>query len=202
MPVITGPGQQVPFQEQLYPTKQGMGNKIPSGYKLGRLQQFTPEQMELFQGMFGQLGPESYLGKLAAGDEGTFNQMEAPALRQFQGVLGGIGSKFSGMGMGARRSSGFQQATTAAGSNFAQELQANRTNMQRQAMQDLMNYSQQLLGQRPYENLLVQKEQKPNAMSGAVSGAASGAGVGSMFGPWGALAGGVIGGAAGYFGSK
>lgn len=156
MAVITGPGQQGPMMSGSGNT----GNKVPSGYKAAQLQNFTPEMMELFQQMIDQLGPDSFLSKLAGGDEETFQQMEAPALRQFNEILGGIGSRFSGMGMGARKSSGFQNATTAAGSNFAQDIQANRLNLQRQATGDLMNYSNQLLSQKPYEQSLVKKEHK------------------------------------------
>jgi len=58
-----------------------MANNIPSGYELGKIQQFTPEQMNLFKTMFGNVGPDSYLGKLAGGDQATFDQMEKPALR-------------------------------------------------------------------------------------------------------------------------
>ena len=86
----------------------GGGNKIPKGYEQGTLQQFTPEQMNLFKSMFGQVGPDSFLGKLAGGDQSMFEQMEAPAMRQFQGLQGQLASRFSGMGMGSRRGSGFQ----------------------------------------------------------------------------------------------
>jgi|SRR5215510_9122806 len=195
MAVITGPGQQQPLSGA------GIsGTKRPHGYQIGQMQNFTPEQMQMFSQLFGFLGPDSFLGKLAAGDQSAFAEMEAPALRQFNEVLGGIGSKFSGMGSGARRSSGFQNATTAAGSNFAQELQANRLGLQRQATGDLMNYANQLLGQRPYEQYLIEKDRKKSGnYGGAASGALSGATSGSAFGPWGAAAGGLLGAAGGYF---
>lgn len=150
-----------------------MKEKIPSGYKKGSLQQFTPEQMQLFQQMFGQVGPESFLSKLAGGDQSTFDEMEAPALRQFAGLQGNLASRFSGMGgLGARKSSGFQNTMNSASSNFAQELQSQRQGLQRQALMDLMGISNSLLGQRPFENSLVQKQQKPNflGMLGNVGG--------------------------------
>ena len=174
-------------------------NKLPSGYKLGRIQQFTPEQMKVLEQFQGYLGPESFLGKLAGGDEKQFQQMEAPALKQFNELIGGIGSRFSGMGMGARKSSGFQQATTSAASNFAEQLQSNRMNLQKQALEDIMNYSNIFLSQKPFEQQLIEKQQQTGGWGSAAKGAASGAGMGAAFGPWGALAGGVIGGAAGYF---
>jgi len=134
------------------------GNKVPKGYQTGQIQQFTPEQMQLFQQMFGQVGPESFLGKLAGGDQSQFAEIEAPALQQFAGMQGNLASRFSGMGMGARRSSGFQNTMNQATSDFAQQLQSQRMGLQRQALQDLMGMSNQLLGQRPYEQFLTEKQ--------------------------------------------
>lgn len=133
--------------------------KSKGGYKPAQMQQFTPEQMQLFQNMFGQVGPDSYLSKLAGGDEGAFNQIEAPAMRQFQGLQGNIASRFSGMGSGgARRSSGFQNTMNQASSDFASDLQAQRMGLQRNAIRDLHDMSSSLLGQRPYENFMIKQE--------------------------------------------
>lgn len=159
-----------------------IGNKIPKGYKYGQLQQFTPEQMQLFKQMFGQVGPESYLSRLAGGDEDMFAEMEAPAMRQFGQLQGNIASRFSGFGgpgsLSSRRSSGFQTTMGQAGSDFAQDLAARRQQLQQGAIQDLMGLSNQLLGQRPYEQFLVQKQQRPSG--------------------WGSLLGAGLGGAAGF----
>lgn len=147
-------------------TNTGGGDIIPKGYKRGQLQQFTPEQMQLFQSLFSQLGPENYLGKLAGGDEATFAQMEAPALRQFSGIQGNIASRFSQGGgeksLGARRSSGFQNTMNQASSDFAQDLQSRRQGLQREALSDLFGMSNQLLGQRPYDQFLTEKQRKPS----------------------------------------
>lgn len=134
------------------------GNKIPRGYTQGQLGQFTPEQMQLFQRLFGQVEPNSFLSRLAGGDESTFQQLEAPAMRQFQGLQGQLASRFSGMGLGGRRSSGFQNASNQAVSDFAEQLQSQRLNLQRQAIQDLMGISNNLLSQRPYEQFFVKKQ--------------------------------------------
>lgn len=133
-------------------------NKIPSGYKHGQLQQFTPEQFQLFQQMFGRLGPDSFLGKLASGDQSQFAEMEAPAWRDFQTAQGQLASRFSGMGMGGRHSSGFQNAANQMSSDFAQALQGQRLGLQNQAIKDLMGMSNELLGQRPYEQFLTPKK--------------------------------------------
>ena len=135
-------------------------NKIPKGYEQGQVSQFTPEQMNLFQSLFSQAGPESFLGKLAGGDQSQFEQSEAPALQQFQGLQGNLASRFSGMGSGALRSSGFKNTLNQASSDFAQGLQSRRMDYQRQAIQDMMGLSQSLLGQRPYDNFLVKKQQQ------------------------------------------
>jgi hypothetical protein len=155
-----------------------MKEKIPSGYKKASIQQFTPEQMQLFQQLFSNVGPESFTSRLAGGDQDMFNQVEAPAMKQFNELQGGLASRFSGMGMGGRKSSGFQNTATAAQSNFAQQLQANRMGLQQQAIKDLMGMSGDLLQQRPFENALVEKP-KPwwqQAATGAASGFGSGFG--------------------------
>jgi len=171
------------------------GNKIPKGYKSGQMQQFTPEQMQLFQQLFSNVSPDSYLSKLAGGDQSLFEEMEAPAMRQFQGLQGGLASRFSGMGLGGRHSSGFQNTSTQAASDFAQNLQSQRQGLQMDAIKQLMGMSSDLLGQRPYEQFLVQKQQK-SPLGGW--GGALGAGLGGLAGflspmPGGAMAGAKLG---------
>lgn len=152
------------FSSAQKPTNVGeMQEKIPSGYRKFNIQQFSPEQMDLFSQLFGNLGPDSYLSKLASGDQGQFDEMEAPALRQFNELQGNLASRFSGMGMGARKGSGFQNASNAAAQDFAGQLQSNRQGLQRQALMDLMGYSNALMGQRPFETGLAEKRPKQNS---------------------------------------
>ncbi len=171
------------------------GDMIPKGYRKGQIQQFTPEQMDLFSQLFGHLGPDSFLSQLAGGDESQFEQMEVPAHRMFQGQLGQLASRFSGMGSGGRHGSGFQNSATAAASNFSQDLASNRQNLQRQALNDLMGLSNTLLNQRPQEKFLSQKQQKPDfwgqligglagQVPGAIASYATGgfSGLGNLFG--------------------
>lgn len=122
------------------------------------MQQFSPEQMQLFGSLFGHLQPGGFLSKLAGGDESIFQQLEAPALRQFSGLQGNIASRFSGMGTGARHSSGFQNTMNQASSNFAQDLQSQRLGLQRQALGDLMGMSNALLQQRPFDQFTSEKK--------------------------------------------
>jgi hypothetical protein len=160
------------------------GDVLPKGYAAGQMQQFTPEQMQLFKSMFGQVGPDSYMAKLAGGDQAAFDQLEAPALRQFQGLQGDIASRFSGAGMGSRKSSGFQNTMNQASSNFAQQLQSQRMGIQQQAWKDLMGMQNELLGQRPYERFAIeQQEKKPWWRTALQAGLPiAGAAVGGAFG--------------------
>lgn len=156
-------------------TSTGFREKRPHGYQKASLQQFTPEQLELFQELFSYLQPDSYLSRLAGGDEATFAELEAPALKQFGALQGGLASRFSGMGMGGRKSSGFQNTSTQAASDFAQQLQAQRQGLQRQALMDLMGLSQNLLNQRPYEQFYVPKSRNSSAEAwGRIGGAVPG----------------------------
>lgn len=136
-----------------------MGQR-PHGYAKYQQANYTPEQMELYKSLFSQAGPDSYLSRLAGGDESLYEEMEAPALRQFAGIQGQTASRFSGMGEGARRSSGFQNESNQAASDFASQLQSQRQGLQRQAIMDLGNFSNMLLKQRPYDSALVKKQQK------------------------------------------
>jgi len=140
----------------------GMKDIIPKGYQKGQLSQFSPEQMQLFGSLFGHVQPGSFLSKLAGGGQGMFDQLEAPALRQFGELQGNIASRFSGFGSGARHSSGFQNTMNQYASNFAQDLQSQRLGLQSNALQQLMQLSESLLGQRPSQNFLIEKQQQPS----------------------------------------
>ncbi len=170
------------------------GNRL-AGYDVQQMPNFTPEQMQLFQQSISNVGPNSRLSRLAAGDEGAFNEMEAPALRDFNGVQGNIASRFSAGGGGrgslsSRRSSGFQNEVTQAGSNFAQDLQSRRQQLMRQAMQDLHGMSNDLLQQRPYDNFLSDEEEEVPFWRKALRGALPVAGTAFGMTPWGAATGG------------
>jgi len=135
----------------------GMAYKAPKGYSRGFMQQFTPQQMQLFSQLFSQVGGDSFLGKIAGGDEQAFEQMEAPAWRDLSRAQGQAASRFSGMGMGAQKSSAFRNSMGQMSSNFAQDLQSKRMQYRQQAINDLMGLSNSLLGQRPYEQFMAEK---------------------------------------------
>ncbi len=169
-------------------------DKIPSGYKDFAMQQYTPQQMQLHGQQFAHTAPDSFTSRLALGDQSQFDEMEAPALRQFNELQGNIASRFSSGGLGARKSSGFQNTMTAASQDFAGQLQSQRQQLRRQAIMDLMGMSNQLLSQRPVERGLVQKPEKQSSGWGGLLGSGVGA-LGGFFagGPAGALTGGKLG---------
>lgn len=160
------------------------GDIIPKGYKAGQLQQFTPEQLQLYNQLFSSVGPSSYLSKLAGGDQSTFEQMEAPAWQQFQQAQGQLASRFSGQGLGGRNSSAFQNAYGQLGNDFALQLASRRQELQRNALSDLMGYSNMLLGQRPYDRF-INESQHENTFGQKLLGGAlrvGGAAAGGYFG--------------------
>ena len=135
----------------------------------------------MYQQLFGQIGPESDIFKMASGDQSYFDEMEKPALRDFGALQGNIASRFSNQGMGARRSSGFQNTMNKEGSDFAQRLAANRQGLSRQALKDLFEMSHMLMNEKPYERILSGKREKEESSG------------------WKGLAGAGIGGTAGFF---
>lgn len=147
----------------------GFGPSKASGLKGTGLKQvtennFTPQQMQLFQSLFSNVGPNSFTSRLAGGDPSQFEALEAPAWKQFGQAQSQTANQFSlgggGQGaMSARRGSGFQNQLNQNTQDFAGALQAQRMGLQQNAIRDLMSMSQSLLGQRPYTNHFVQEEQ-------------------------------------------
>jgi len=144
----------------------------------GQIQQFTPAQMDFFKQLQGLASPQSFTSRLASGNPSMFQDLENPALQQFNALQGNLASRFSGMGTGARNSSGFQLGANQAANDFAQQLQSQRLGLQRSAVQDLAGLYQEILGQRPYENFLVPKQKKPSFLQQIAGGLGSGIGSG------------------------
>ncbi len=158
----------------------------PEDYSQFKLKNYTPQQAALHEQQFDLVSPNSYLSRMAAGDTSEFAQMEKPALQQFNALQGNIASRFSGMGMGSRNSSGFQNQMAASSQDFAGQLQANRANMRRQAIMDLMGLSNQILSQKPYETGLAadahQEQGKALGGWGSTIGAVGGGMAGAYMG--------------------
>lgn len=138
------------------------GANIPKGYDLYSLPTMGGGQKDIYNLLKGQFqgGAGDVYQKLfgmARGDAGTFDQMEAPALRQFQQTIApGIASRYAGSGIGA--SSGMQNSIANAGANLAENLQAQRTNLMRQSMQDVLGIGNTLLGTPTQQFGITQKE--------------------------------------------
>jgi hypothetical protein len=168
---------------------------------------FSPEQMQLFQSLFSHVGADSQTSRLARGDKATFDQIEAPALQQFGALQGQLASRFSGAGMGARRSSGFQNASTQATQDFASQLQSRRHDLQRNALKDLMDHSNMLLGQQSAYGDENPQEEEPwwySLIAGGlpIAGAVGGGFLGSAIPGVGTLGGATLGGSLGSTASK
>lgn len=170
------------------------GDKIGRNQKVRQLQTYTPEQMELQRMGEERVGPASYISRLSQGEPGIFDEMEAPAYRQFNQQMGNLSSRFSNLGgqgsLSSRGSSGFRNEASSAASNFAQDLQSRRQDLMRQATMDLHGMSQQLLGNRPYERYIEEQEPDQGWDWGGMLGGAGGAILGGLTGgPMGAIGG-------------
>jgi hypothetical protein len=126
-----------------------------------------PRAMELYQQVAQALGPHlgnavQGIGQLAGG--GTpeqWQQLEAPALRQYQQLVGGIGARYSGLGSGgAQKSSAFQNELSGSAADLAERLQGQRMGLQQNALQQLLGLYQNLIGTDTFENVFLPK-QKP-----------------------------------------
>lgn len=173
---------------------------VPKGFSQAQQMQYTPEQMKLFQQMFGSSSPDSYLSRLAGGDESDFEEMEAPAWRQFQEAQGQLGSRYAQLApgaMSAKNGSGFRNAANQQSSNFAMNLASRRRELQRQAIMDLQGIGTNLLQQRPMDRSLVENAPKKQKQAlggwGGVAGAVGGGLLGSVIPGIGTMAGATLG---------
>jgi len=165
---------------------QVQGNVIPKGYKYGQIQQFTPEQMDLWASLFPYLSENSSLSRAAQGDESYFSDIEKPAMRQLGQLQGQLASRFSGASgtgqFGGRNSSAHMNAQGSLAQEFAEKMKSQRHDLSRQALNDLFNLSNQLMSQRPYDRFLVEeKEDMPfwkQFLLGITGGASQGIGSG------------------------
>ena len=133
----------------------------PKGYNISQTANFTPEQMQLFSSLLsssknGAEGGMDFLTKLSQGDEGMFQQLEAPAYSSLEKSLGNISSRFSQVG--AQDSSAFQNALAGQAGSLAENLGSQRIGLQNQSVNQLLNQSQLLLGQRPFDTQLQKKD--------------------------------------------
>ena len=142
------------------PGRKWEGDKLPRNYRMNQYANYDPQQMELYGQGFDLVGPDSYLSRLAAGDQSFFEEMEKPAFRQLAEAQGGLGSRFASMGMGGLKSSGFKNMANAQAMDMAMRLQGQRQQLRQQAIKDLHGISQDILGRRPYERFISNRPEK------------------------------------------
>lgn len=150
-----------------------------------------PRAMELYGQVAQSLRPHlggavQELGQLAAG--GTpeqWQQLEAPALRQYQQLVGGIGARYSGLGMGAQKSSAFQNELSGTAADLAERLQGQRLGLQQNALNQLLSLYQSLIGTDTFDTMFLPKK-KPfwqEFLGGMAPGIGQGLGTaGSLWG--------------------
>lgn len=184
----------------------GSGNKSNkiAGYNQVAIPTMDPQTMQYRQSLLEGSQPGlqrglSRLSGLAGGDESQFQALERPAFENFQRALGQIGSRYAGVGSGqmsARNSSAFQNETAGAAGDLAARLQAQRLDLQQNALSELLGLSKSLLSSSPYEYALMPKQRKRKWYESLFGAAApiGGAALGGIFGgPAGAALGGSLG---------
>lgn len=145
------------------PTISKVGN---TGYNQVQSPKLSPEQQQLFSQVMGigQNGIKNTVDQLSqrasGGNEQYWQQQEAPAMRQFNELQGNLASRFSGMGSGARRSSGFQNTLNTGASELAEKLQSNRQNLQSDAMKQLLSLYSNLMGTETFDTSFVPGKSK------------------------------------------
>jgi hypothetical protein len=151
-----------------------------TGYSQLQTPTMSPQQQQLFSQLFqgGQAGLTGGLNHLnqqaAGGNEEYWQQQEAPALRQFNELQGGLASRFSGMGSGARRSSGFQNTINSSTTDLAERLQGQRHGLQQNAIKQLMDLYGSLMGTNTFDTAFLENKQKKRPFWQELLGSAAG----------------------------
>lgn len=184
----------------------GMISPQKAGYNVVQTPRMSDSTRQIWEQLLGGAQPGvssglTQLSKLAGGDPSQFEALEAPAYRQFAGLQGSTASRFSGMGQGARHSSGFQNTMENQSTDLAERLQSQRMGLQQGAIDQLLSIYGNLMQNDPYEMMLMQqKQRKPSKWQQLLGGSLPfvGAGLGGLFGgPAGATMGASLGSSAG-----
>ena len=171
-----------------------------TGYKTRSVSNFTPEMQQLFDKLLGGLntggGPGNgldYLSKLASGQQGGFEQEEAPAYEAYNRGLAQQANRYAGLG--ALGSSSFQNLASSGAQELGMNLASRRGELQRNAIEKLLGYSTQLLAQKPYDYGF--EDEGPSTLQKLLGLLGRGAGsfIGSIGSPVGTAAGEYLGGA-------
>lgn len=184
----------------------GMLTPSQTGYNIVQSPKMSPATRQIWEQLLGGAQPGvrsglNQLSNLASGDQSQFEALEAPAFRQFNALQGNIASRFSGMGQGARHSSGFQNTMGDAATDLAERLQSQRMGLQQSAIDQLLSIYGSLMQNDPYETFLMQQKPKsPSKWQQLLGGIlpVAGTALGGIFGgPAGASFGAGVGSAAG-----
>lgn len=128
-----------------------------SGYKVKKIPTMGEDQKGLYDQLYGSIRPAlgpatSQLSQLAQGSPGMFQQLEAPAFRQFkEQLMPRLAEQQTARGGG--RSSGYLNRLEGATSNFAQDLQSQRMGLQQNALAQILGLGQNLMNtqtEQPY----------------------------------------------------
>lgn len=159
-----------------------MSPRIPKGYEQFAMPTRGGQSAQIYSQLAGGLqgGLPDVLQKLlgmSKGDAGTFEAMEAPALRQFQEQIApSIANRYAGSGIAG--SSGMQNSLTAAGRNLAEDLQAQRSALMERSMERVLGLGNMLLQRPDMETGLVRKQpawwQQMLGIGAPIAGAAAG----------------------------
>jgi hypothetical protein len=160
-----------------------------SGHKYAQLPTMSPEQSSFFKALLGQVQPGAlqgtdFLSRLAGGDEDLYSQLEKPAFTAFNQAGAQLGSRFSGLGMGAQNSSGFQNSLAGAAGELGERLASQRMGLQQNAIAELLGLSKSLLGESTFQNFLVPPRQKSPGFLDSLGGGI-GSSLGKLFGIFG-----------------
>lgn len=138
------------------------------GSDMKKVPTMTGGQSNLLEELLGMLSGQGQLGQgygqglsnlqeMLDPSSAAYQRFEAPYMQKFQQeTIPGIAERFAGVSPmgGGLSSSGFGQSLSAAGGQLQTQLAGMKSNLQRQAIQDILNQYQQMsgsaLGQRPF----------------------------------------------------
>ncbi len=173
-----------------------------TGLRPVQISKMSPQKKGYYDQVMGTAGPAmaqsaQRMAQLASGGTPeTWEQLEAPAMRQFGQLQGNIASRFSGGGGqgggqaagSLRHSSGFQNEMGEQAADLAERLQGQRLDYMNNASEQLRSLYHDLMSQDEYDTFITNKKKKQKWWQKA-------AGVALPIG--GAIAGGFAGGPAG-----
>lgn len=182
---------------------------IPSGYEA--FSTFNPQQQQAFTQLMQMLqgggsplfqSGQNVLQRYLTGGPEAYEQFKAPLMRQYrEQIIPGIAERFGGMG--AQKSSAFQQALSGSAADLTERLGSLRGQLQMQALPQALQYEQapiqnilQMLGINTQGLVPKQPPWWQQALTGLAGGVGQGIGAGLTggIGGIGSALGGMLGG--------